>query len=178
MRHKRYDWGMYSKAVVELIEKERQSEFDSTCSMLRGMGVKFNGKELSRIRRQWKDAQKSNVSDQNDEDETYYCEKCHGCGYIGCDGVESFLKNHVSSNTDCKHEEQFIDEIIEHFEALDKYYEPSPYEAEEALLELLNKAYAAGREGRDFDVDDQKKDHFIRFVTGQYIKPTDGSSPW
>ena len=112
------------------------------------------------------------------EEESYYCEKCHGCGYIGCDGVESFLKNHVSGKTDCKHEEQFIDEIIEHFETLDKYYEPSPCEAEEALLELVEKAYWAGREGRDFDVDDSRKEHFIRFVTGQYIKPTDGSSPW
>ena len=58
------------------------------------------------------------------------------------------------------------------------FYEPSPAEAEEALLELVEKAYWAGREGRDFDVDDQKKDHFIRFVTSQSMRPTDGSSPW
>lgn len=112
------------------------------------------------------------------EEESYYCEKCHGCGYIECDGVESFLKNHVVSNTDCKHEEQFIDEIIEHFESEDMYYYPSPAEAEEALSSLLGKAYWAGREGKDFDVDDSKKDHFIRFATGQYVKPGDGSSPW
>ena len=169
---------MYSKAVIELIEKERQSEFDSTCSMLRGMGVKFNGKELSRIRRQWKDAQKSNVSGQNNDDETYYCEKCHGCGYIGCDGVESFLKNHVSDNTDCKHEEQFIDEIIEYINAGDDYYQPSIAEVRDALDQLVGNTYWAAKEGRDFDTDDSRKEHFIRFVTGQYIKPTDWSSPW
>ena len=117
-------------------------------------------------------------NNQDDESESYYCEKCHGCGYIGCDGVESFLKNHVAGNTDCKHEEQFIDEIIEHFEPGDMYYYPSPAETEEALSSLLEKAYRAGREGRDFDVDDSKKDHFIRFATGQYVKPGDGSSPW
>ena len=112
------------------------------------------------------------------EEESYYCEKCHGCGYIGCDGVESFLKNHVSGKTDCKHEEQFIDEIIEYINAGYDYYQPSIAEVRDALDQLVGNAYWAAKEGRDFDTDDSRKEHFIRFVTGQYIKPTDGSSPW
>ena len=41
----------------ELIEQwvahQRQSEWDRMCSILRGMGVQFDGKEAWRIRKEW-----------------------------------------------------------------------------------------------------------------------------
>jgi len=41
-----------------------------------------------------------------------YCDKCKGCGYIGCDGIRSFLKEHVRGKTDCLVDATFIEEIL------------------------------------------------------------------
>lgn len=46
------------------------------------------------------------------EESDFYCPKCGGCGYIGCDGIRSFLKNHVENKTDCTNEAAFIQEIV------------------------------------------------------------------
>ena len=48
-----------------------------------------------------------------------YCEHCGGCGFIGCDGVVSFLKEHVLGKTNCLNEIMFVHEIIEHLEEED-----------------------------------------------------------
>lgn len=48
--------------------------------------------------------------------ETMYCDRCGGCGYIGCDGILGFLNKHVKGNTDCINEDIFIDEIIGYIE--------------------------------------------------------------
>lgn len=49
-------------------------------------------------------------------EEEIYCPECGGCGYIGCDGIKSFLETHVKGKTNCLNEAIFIDEIIEYFE--------------------------------------------------------------
>ena len=55
-----------------------------------------------------------------DEDiESPYCEHCGGCGFIGCDGIQDFLKEHVLGKTNCLNELEFIHEIIESFEEED-----------------------------------------------------------
>ena len=51
-----------------------------------------------------------------------YCNVCGGCGFIGCDGIELFLRKHVKGKTNCKVEEIFISEIINFFK------DNSPYE--------------------------------------------------
>jgi UDP-glucose 4-epimerase len=43
-----------------------------------------------------------------------YCKVCGGCGYIGCCGIKRFLEKHVKGKTNCKHEEMFIEEIIDY----------------------------------------------------------------
>lgn len=40
-----------------------------------------------------------------------YCDVCHGCGEVGCDGIESFLIRHVVGKTNCKHEQSYVDDI-------------------------------------------------------------------
>ena len=52
---------------------------------------------------------------KQDEDSPY-CKKCGGCGYIGCCGIRRFLKEHVENKTDCPNESSFIQEIIEFVE--------------------------------------------------------------
>ena len=47
---------------------------------------------------------------------SFYCKECGGCGYIGCDGIRSFLEKHVKGKTDCSEEASFIAEIIEFVE--------------------------------------------------------------
>lgn len=49
-----------------------------------------------------------------EEDFNPYCTVCGGCGYVMCDGVAAFLLRHVKGKTNCKHEAQFIQEIIEY----------------------------------------------------------------
>ena len=48
--------------------------------------------------------------------ENFYCKTCGGCGYIGCDGIRSFLEKHVKGKTNCSEESSFIAEIIEFVE--------------------------------------------------------------
>lgn len=42
-----------------------------------------------------------------------YCNVCGGCGFIGCCGIASFLKEHVVGKTNCKNESGFVFEILE-----------------------------------------------------------------
>jgi hypothetical protein len=49
-------------------------------------------------------------------DSDFYCKKCGGCGYIGCDGIREFLKHHVKGKTDCSQEASFISDIISYVE--------------------------------------------------------------
>ena len=55
------------------------------------------------------------------DDYSLYCPKCGGCGYIGCDGIRTFLKKHVEGKTDCTEEASFIQEIIEYVEGAEDY---------------------------------------------------------
>lgn len=48
-----------------------------------------------------------------------YCQKCGGCGFVGCDGIKGFLKEHIAGKTDCTNESSFLHEIIEAFEEVD-----------------------------------------------------------
>lgn len=41
-----------------------------------------------------------------------YCNKCGGCGFIGCCGITEFLDKHVKGKTDCQEEDMFLQEII------------------------------------------------------------------
>lgn len=50
------------------------------------------------------------------EEDLFYCDKCGGCGYIGCCGIKQFLEKHVKGKTDCLNESSFIDEIIAYCE--------------------------------------------------------------
>ena len=45
----------------------------------------------------------------------FYCEHCNGCGFLDCDGIEEFLEAHVRGKTNCKHEEEFIADIIDFY---------------------------------------------------------------
>lgn len=45
-----------------------------------------------------------------------YCPHCDGCGEVYCDGVFSFLENHVRGRTNCTEEDRFIDQIEELWE--------------------------------------------------------------
>ena len=42
-----------------------------------------------------------------------YCENCGACGEVGCDGISHFLEKHVRGKTDCKYEEEFLQDIID-----------------------------------------------------------------
>lgn len=63
-----------------------------------------------------KEYQGWDCSAAKDEDENPYCNKCGGCGFIGCCGVRDFLEKHVRGKTDCKLEGIFIDEIIDNYD--------------------------------------------------------------
>lgn len=45
-------------------------------------------------------------------EDDYYCKVCEGCGEVGCDGIRGFLEKHVRGKTDCKYENEFIEDII------------------------------------------------------------------
>lgn len=49
--------------------------------------------------------------------ESFYCDKCGGCGYIGCCGIRDFLEKHVKGKTDCPVEASFIAEIISYIDS-------------------------------------------------------------
>jgi len=49
---------------------------------------------------------------ERDSVDSPYCDVCGGCGYIGCCGIERFLKKHVEGKTNCKNEKSFIKQII------------------------------------------------------------------
>lgn len=50
--------------------------------------------------------------------ESFYCPHCGGCGFIGCDGVQDFLEEHVRGKTNCRQEGLFIDQIVELWEQI------------------------------------------------------------
>lgn len=53
------------------------------------------------------------MGDESEVDDIQvYCEHCGGCGFIGCDGIVGFLKEHVLGKTNCLNEDMFINEII------------------------------------------------------------------
>ena len=56
--------------------------------------------------------------EQNMEDDipSPYCEKCGHCGEIGCCGIKSFLEEHVRGKTDCRYEDEILEEIEVWFE--------------------------------------------------------------
>ena len=60
------------------------------------------------------------IEKQADEDESPYCSGCGGCGEVPCDGIKTFLVNHVKGKTDCKYEDAYIADIIESYEELKK----------------------------------------------------------
>ena len=74
---------------------------------------------------------------ENEEDYSPYCEKCGGCGYIGCCGIRGFLKHHVEGKTDCPNEASFIMEIVEYIEEHDTFKLNFP----EGDDTKLNKSY-------------------------------------
>lgn len=45
------------------------------------------------------------------EEYSSYCPDCGHCGFIDCDGVESFLEQHVRGKTTCQYEDMVIEEI-------------------------------------------------------------------
>jgi hypothetical protein len=45
--------------------------------------------------------------------DNFYCPKCGHCGFIGCCGVRNFLKEHVLGKTNCQHERNILNEIID-----------------------------------------------------------------
>ena len=48
-----------------------------------------------------------------------YCEKCGGCGYIGCCGIVDFLIKHVTGKTNCLNEGSFLSDILD---AVEDFY--------------------------------------------------------
>lgn len=49
----------------------------------------------------------------DDLDGDGYCETCGGCGVVECCGIEHFLRSHVEGQTNCPHESDFIEGIID-----------------------------------------------------------------
>mgnify|MGYP001613220012 FL=1 len=45
-----------------------------------------------------------------------YCEKCNGCGEVGCDGIETFIDKHIRGKTNCQYEESYLTDIINIYE--------------------------------------------------------------
>lgn len=58
----------------------------------------------------------SSKQDMEDDIPSPYCEKCGHCGEIGCCGIKSFLEEHVRGKTNCRYEDEILDEIEEWFE--------------------------------------------------------------
>lgn len=58
-----------------------------------------------------------NKEDKQTEEEIY-CDKCKGCGDIGCDGTFTFLAHHVIGKTDCLYEETYIEELSQDVDSL------------------------------------------------------------
>ena len=48
-----YPKHVHQELIDQFIEHQRESEWNRTMSILRGMGVKFDGKEAWRIRKEW-----------------------------------------------------------------------------------------------------------------------------
>lgn len=53
------------------------------------------------------------MTQKEEIEEDIYCKGCNGCGYVGCDGIKSFLANHVKGKTDCLYEGSYIEDILE-----------------------------------------------------------------
>lgn len=45
-----------------------------------------------------------------------YCPECGHCGDIGCCGIKGFIEHHVRGKTNCLHEEEVLDELLEMFD--------------------------------------------------------------
>lgn len=69
----------------------------------------------------------------NEEFESPYCEICGHCGYTDCCGIIGFLNEHVKGKTNCKHEEQIIEELIWLFENVGKENEQLKKEKQEVI---------------------------------------------
>lgn len=82
------------------------------------------------------------VSKKQFDKDIPYCPICGGCGYIGCDGVESFLNDHVKGQTTCTNEEMFISEIKDYINIATTSDSQVNY-----CLEVLNKILKNGSGG-------------------------------
>ena len=62
------------------------------------------------------------LSNQTPQDQgSVYCDVCRGCGEVGCDGIDSFLNEHVKGKTDCAYEESYLLDIAETYKSIDEY---------------------------------------------------------
>lgn len=82
------------------------------------------------------------VSEKQFDQDIPYCPICGGCGYIGCDGVESFLDDHVKGQTSCTNEGMFISDIKEYIQIAN-----SQETSVNFCLEVLNKILKNGSGG-------------------------------
>lgn len=71
-----------------------------------------------------------------------YCSVCSGCGEVGCDGIESFLKAHVIGKTNCKHEERYIADILSTYAYVEEN-DTNLHEIREKINKVTFTAYTA-----------------------------------
>ena len=98
---------------------EDEKAIDDFVELLKNM-VEIPGKRTVMIDGRWFEIDTNFdpplVKELEEDIPSPYCDVCGHCGEIGCCGVSCFLENHVRGKTNCRYEDEIIDEIEEWFD--------------------------------------------------------------